>query len=305
MTFTIQGGPGVVGIASLSNGSAAPVLQGATTPVNFTISNTANSGADTIVWNVNGAATAGSITTTATGSGLVAGGPGQNSSVTYAAPAVGTNNYGWQTVTLTASGGGATGVATVSPANLPVSVDVIGVASANGANFGTAITTPVSAGGSYGGLGTAIGNGNGSILNSNAMILAGVNGASSTTISMAWRNRTATEVAGSPGPQLVSDVVQLTGISPTTTPYVLQMSFDPTLVGPNGASSVPSAASNGFIYLVSQNAHNQWVNAASLDQGSVAARPRITRAVGHSSPPAVLAMVIRSATSWVAGVSIP
>ena len=256
MSFVFSGGPppvGVVGNATLSALSVPPagVLQGATAPVTFTLTNTGSvAGQDTISYGVSGTAPAGALSSV-TGSGL-APSSGTTTSLTYSAPPVG-GGYGWETLTLTATGTGPTGTAT--PSSGTVNINVIGQAAANGTSFGTGINSnPVSPGGSYGGITSQIGNGGGSILNSNATILAGVNGASSTTISMAWRNRTAAEVAGSGGPQLVSDVVQLTGISPTTTPYALQMSFDPTLVGPNGASSVPSAASNGFIYLVAQDA---------------------------------------------------
>ncbi len=94
-----------------------------------------------------------------------------------------------------------------------------------------------------------------------ATILAGTL-TSSSSVTMAWRSRSAGESAnsGTGFPQLIGDVVNLNGISGgTANAYVLQMTYDPTQL-----ASVSTAASGGFLYLGSRNANTGvWQNAVA------------------------------------------
>ena len=105
-------------------------------------------------------------------------------------------------------------------------------------SFGTALTAPVAQSGSYANLESKVtattGSGGEGMVGSTATILAGTNGSSSSEmVSMAWRTQTQAERTS---PELASDIVDLSGMTLSgttsqTSPFVLQMTYDPTLVG--------------------------------------------------------------------------
>ncbi len=134
-----------------------------------------------------------------------------------------------------------------------------------------------------------------------AKILAGVNntsnsgGGNTAQVSMAWRYRVNTagaspvgldEVGGGPGTAnpshtvgLASNVVMLTGLTPgavpeggelpgvtySTDPFVLDVSYNPNKIA-KGPASEPGAAANGNIYLVSLDGPT-WQNAVNANSG--------------------------------------
>jgi hypothetical protein len=114
-----------------------------------------------------------------------------------------------------------------------------------------------------------LGNGNGTIGNSVAKILAGAP-VSAATVNAKWRNRSNSE-GGNAGvnnavlPQaiafLTSDVFNLSGLDGT--PFVLQMSY-------TAMNNELSLATGGYVYLASKpDAGNQWANAVALNTGGV------------------------------------
>ena len=88
-----------------------------------------------------------------------------------------------------------------------------------------------------------------------ATILAGTNNSGSpTTVGMTWRTRATDETAGTiqqppmsyanKAGYLTSDVVNVTGIATSaTSPYVLQMSFNPSLFASGGKTISATAGS--------------------------------------------------------------
>ena len=100
-----------------------------------------------------------------------------------------------------------------------------------------------------------------------AKLLYGTPSEAKTAVSMAWRTRTVTEASN---PLLISDVVNLTGMGPgggegQTDKFVLQMSYDPTLL--IGGSEADMAAAGG-IYLATFDAGTQtWKNAILGNHG--------------------------------------
>ena len=162
-----------------------------------------------------------------------------------------------------------TGTTTVLAGTLDVTGSLAGNNSTKvfvnaGIDFSSAsIVRNVVPGGIYAGLGsTAIGSSSG-LLGSTADILLGLNQtASVSNVAMQWRVRTTNELpSGTTAPMnplppagihgLVSDVIEITGMSSSagthveTSPFVLQMSYDPVaLGGPEG-----ELAANGSIYL--------------------------------------------------------
>ncbi len=143
---------------------------------------------------------------------------------------------------------------------------------AAGADFTTAsISRRVQPGGSYAGLGSTAIAGALGVLGSSADIRLGMDSNSSANDAvMQWRARNASDA-----PRLVSDVLNLTGMSSTagshvqTDPFVLQMTYNTTAL--NGNESILAAA--GLIDLAWLNTSlNQpnglWVNATAGDFGS-------------------------------------
>ena len=99
-----------------------------------------------------------------------------------------------------------------------------------------------------------------------ATILDGANTGGDRSISMAWRTRTTAEAA--PG-KLISDVVDLTGMVNSapheTDPFVLEMSFNPSLLMNPGQYS--ALAAQGSIYLAYLNGGGIWANAVDGNIG--------------------------------------
>ena len=172
-------------------------------------------------------------------------------------------------------------------------IDVTGSLANNGSqnvfvqtvpDFSISIRRAVGIGNSYAGLGsTALGG-----LNTTADILAGSNtGGNDGAVKMAWRLRNANESyptqtsppcpLGSCG--LVSDVIDLSGmvnsggVQGQADPFVLRMSYDPSLLVPGGAAAEVSLASGGSVYLAWLNPDGGgtgialWENAVSGNYG--------------------------------------
>ncbi len=169
------------------------------------------------------------------------------------APGAGNNNNGGITITLQ----GNVGNATADASNVQTS-------------FGPALTAPVAQNGSYANLESkataTTGSGGYSMVGSIATILAGTNSGSAQTVSMQWRTQTQAERTG---PGLLSDVVALTGMTfsgDETSPFVLQMTYNTSLL-PLGPGSEGVWASNQRLYLVCLD-DGEWENAVSGNIGS-------------------------------------
>jgi uncharacterized protein YjbI with pentapeptide repeats len=152
-------------------------------------------------------------------------------------PGAGSNNNGAITVTLQ----GNVGNATADKSNSQNS-------------FGTALTAPVAPNGSYANLDSKVtatsGSGGYGMIGSEATILEGTNtSGSAQTVTMQWRTQTQAERKS---PELISDVVRLSGMAldgtSQTSPFVLQMNYNPSLL-PLGAGSEGLLASKQQIYL--------------------------------------------------------
>ena len=166
-------------------------------------------------------------------------------------PGAGKNNNGAITIRLE----GDVGKATAERSNSQTS-------------FGTALTAPVAKNAGYAKLESmataTTGSGGYDLVGSMAEILAGTNsGSSAQTVRMQWRTQTSAERASS---ELISDVVQLGGMgldggTGRTSPFVLQMDFNPKLL-PGGASSEAVLAADESIYLGCLNpSTDRWENA--------------------------------------------
>jgi hypothetical protein len=171
-------------------------------------------------------------------------------------PGAGNNNNGGITVTLE----GNVGNATADKSN-------------SQSSFGTALTAPVAQNASYVNLESTAtattGSGGCGMVGSTATILAGTNGSGSAeTVSMAWRTQTQTERTS---PALISDIVQLSGMAfngDQTSPFVLQMTFNPALL-PGGAGNEGLWAADERIYLGWLNpSDGKWENAVLGNFGS-------------------------------------
>jgi len=146
---------------------------------------------------------------------------------------------------------------------------------AAGADFSSAaiVRNVATGGGSYAGLGsTSIGSAPG-LVGTSAVVLAGLNSGAFTggaaSVSMAWRTRSAQEAAA---PPLVSDVVNLTGMTSgadpsQTDPFALQMTYSPSLLGDLVANEV--AKGNLYLGWLNPNGGSpQWQNAIAGDTGN-------------------------------------
>ncbi len=147
---------------------------------------------------------------------------------------------------------------------------------------GTLLESQVAAGQAYAGLSstvTGVSGGPNNMLGTVATILAGTNNSGSpTTVGMTWRTRATDETAGTiqqppmsyanKAGYLTSDVVNVTGIATSaTSPYVLQMSFNPSLF----ASGAQNNFSNGWLYLGTLSGAGTgetWENAVKLDDAT-------------------------------------
>jgi hypothetical protein len=172
-------------------------------------------------------------------------------------PGKGNNNNGGITMTLDGNVGNATADASNSQTA-----------------FGTALTAPVVQNGSYANLESmataTTGSGGYSMVGSTATILWGTNSSGSAqSVSMAWRTQTQAERSS---PALISDVVDVSGMkldgTGQTSPFVLQMDYDPDLL-PGGAVSEGLWASNQWLYLGWLNPNTDtWQNAVLGNYGS-------------------------------------
>jgi hypothetical protein len=172
-------------------------------------------------------------------------------------PGAGNNNNGGITVTLQ----GNVGNATADQSN-------------SQSAFGSPLTAPVVSNASYANLESTVNATTGTsgygMVGSTATILAGTNtSASAQTVGMAWRTQTQAEWTN---PGLISDVVRLTGMTLSgtnhTSPFVLQMSYDPDLL-PLGASSEGLWASEKRIYLAWLDpGDGRWKNAIEGNIGT-------------------------------------
>ena len=169
-------------------------------------------------------------------------------------PGAGDNNNGGITITLQGNVGNATADASNSQTS-----------------FGAALAAPVGKNASYANLESKVtattGSGGAGMVGSTATILAGTNSSSGSaqTVSMAWRTQ-----ASSEGTRLVSDVLDLSGmalndVSGETSPFVLQMDYDPGSLG----GDVAVMASEEMIQLVWLNpATGNWENAIDGNFGT-------------------------------------
>jgi autotransporter-associated beta strand protein len=173
-------------------------------------------------------------------------------------PGAGNNNSGGMTVTLQGNVGNATADMSNSPSS-----------------FGSPLTAPVAQNASYANLEskvtTTTGVGGVGMVGSIATILAGTNGSgSSQTVSMEWRTQTLVERADS---MLLSDIVRLGGMSldgtgGQTSPFVLQMTYNPSLLF-SGSGSEGLLASEGSIYLgYLDPSDGKWENAVLGNVGT-------------------------------------
>ncbi|MEI8376167.1 MAG: PEP-CTERM sorting domain-containing protein [Planctomycetota bacterium] len=254
------------------DGTIGDVLTGGTVSVGGLLANT---GTDPINWIVNGSvdagSTYGSIASTS-GSAAAAGGGSATTSNIFTANGSAAV-FGHVALTLTPTGGSQYGSSTMTVIGGTQSnplVNVIGHSApppAGGATFASPLSTlSILSGTSLAGLQTTMGtSGSYGIGQTSATILSGSQSTTG-TISMKWRSRTADESTSS-RPQLVSDIVNLTGTG-TANNYVLQMTYDPTLFGQNGTLTVTEAISKGLLYLATKNLSGAWVNATFTNTGN-------------------------------------
>jgi hypothetical protein len=245
------------------------------------VNNTAASPATTLNWTTTQPA---SISLSATSGAL---GAASGTAITGTITAANTWMGPWSVPGVSFSGADASaGTSAIgSPVSTgPFSINVIG-------HGGVALTTPGAPGGPYqdatstqgaslssgynlAGLTATLGNSTTSygIGSTTASILAGSLGASSTGITISWRARATAELpanshAAAGALPLFSDVANLTGITGgASSPYVLQMSYDPSEVG--STAYLEQAVSNGLLYLgyrsTSGATNGQWLNATAL-----------------------------------------
>jgi hypothetical protein len=198
--------------------------------------------------------------------------------------AIDTSNYGTSSTTYTINFSDDQSIAGWTNSTMPLTYKVytnVGYATADASGsgtgtYGTALTASVAAKGSYDGLAsqvTSTANGSLKSLGTQATILYGANASSSAqTVSMAWRTRTSTESAATNATPLVSDVVNVSGMttsgSSQSSPFLLEMTFDPNNLK-YGANSLSTCIANDNIYIVS-NAAGQWENTVLENTGGTA-----------------------------------
>ncbi len=267
-TVTPPGTAAISATLGLSGGST--VLGGGSLPLAGGVTNSASSGSDPLNWS---SAFPGIVSISPnTGSALAA---GSSSSVTGTITAGATFLGPWvNTVTFTGTDATTSGAATGSPQTATINWNVIGKGTTNGTPgtvgvYGTQLVTQggsLASGYNMAGLTSTLGSGATSfgIGQTTATILQGTLGASSTGIGMAWRSRTAAESVGVSNPPLISDVVNLTGITGgASSPYALQMTYDPSLLSP---STTAALLAGGYIHLAYNNG-GTWTNAVFGDTG--------------------------------------
>jgi hypothetical protein len=193
--------------------------------------------------------TTGSFNTSHTGSGII------GKSGTFASYAV--------------TGEGLTGEASYDNVAVGYTAAVVGNAVANKSGvktaFGEALSAPLTATESLAGLSSWT-TADSETIGTTANLLAGTFGDSAGTVSMAWRTRTADETAASY--RLAADVVDLTTGTGTLNPFVLQMSYDPSLLPLTGGMTEEMLAAQGGLFLAWLNGEDQWVNAVNGNLGT-------------------------------------
>jgi hypothetical protein len=153
--------------------------------------------------------------------------------------------------------------------------------------FGPAVVATVPHGSTYSGITTtvtAVTGSGGSDAGGSDTLLAGVNnganGGGTASVSQAWRTRLTSEV--SPPSLLVSDVLNQSGLETsgnTTDPYVLNMSFNASLV----PGSLSSLVNNKLIVLASQDQNGKWILTVAQNTGNVVTNPLDNRYGYHGS----------------------
>jgi hypothetical protein len=112
----------------------------------------------------------------------------------------------------------------------------------------------------------------GGVVGTQATILYGTNAsASAQTVSMAWRTRTSTEAAATNATPLVSDIVNVSGMTTsgdTTSPFLLEITFDPNNLK-YGSNSLAACIANDDIYIVSDGT-GKWENTVLENTGGTA-----------------------------------
>jgi hypothetical protein len=198
------------------------------------------------------------------------------------------------TVDNTASDSAAPGQGSDDPDDIINVTANVGLATTSGTALGAPLTGNVGPGGSYAGLASKTTTGiesGAKVLGTEAIMIGGSNagGGQPEVVQMAWRARRNNEKGNSEGGAptspplpagvrtLISDVVDLTGMTyqgagaapGRTDPYVLQMSYDETLLG--SAARETLAAQRGRVYLAWLNPDGagvgvpQWQNAITGD----------------------------------------
>ena len=251
--------------ATLGITGPTTLLGGTSTSLTGSVTNSGVSPADPLNW---GSTVPGVVSLTpSAGSGL-AGGASTPLTGTLTANTIG---FGPWTNTVAFTGTDATTSAVLPTVTSSLSFTLIGkgtVPSADktgtpGGPYGNLLTTQ-GAVTNLAGLTTTLGTGATSfgIGNTTATILAGTTSAS--TISEQWRSRSAVESfnSGTGFPQLISDVVNLNGVSGgSASTYVLQMTYDASQMA-GGTAGVNTGISEGFLFLGSRNATTgDWQNA--------------------------------------------
>jgi hypothetical protein len=131
--------------------------------------------------------------------------------------------------------------------------------------FGEALSAPLTATESLAGLSSWT-TSDSEVVGTSASLLDGTFGDSAGTVSMAWRARTLDEKAASN--RLAADVVDLHTGTGTLNPFVLQMSYDPSLLPLTGGMTEEMLAAQGGLFLAWLNGADLWVNAVNGNLGT-------------------------------------
>jgi hypothetical protein len=136
------------------------------------------------------------------------------------------------------------------------------------------------------------------VLGTQATILYGTNtSASAQTVSMAWRTRTSTEAAATNTTPLVSDIVNVSGMTTsgdTTSPFLLEMTFDPSNLK-YGTGSLAACIAKDDIYIVS-NGTGKWENTVLENTGGTAKYMNVS---GSLSDPTTLGITDSNISSYL------
>ena len=266
ITFSTTGAPPSFNSNITLSGlpATASVLSGATLPLTLTVANTGSIANQEAVsaWNVLGSP---GFTGTTSSVSLAVGGGSATFNASYSPPA---NVFGPTTLTVSTSGYGVS----LTPSTTSSQSSLVNVIASNtvgaGSSFGVASSATVTLGGSLANLISTLGTSSTSYgIGSTTMSILAGNAAQSSTITTAWRSRTASETPGTNvGLPLYSDVVNLSGVyggsaSNATAPYALQMTYDPTVfANAIGSEGTAAAITQGLLYLGTYNG-SKWISA--------------------------------------------